>query len=271
MDCDFEECDCDDCCFPSDRGRGTQGLHGPMAIDIPGPQGFVGPDYVAPQGARGYQGMECCDPEALRGPQGIQGPQGKNQVGFQGDVGPQGSTTSSFDGAQGPTGFDGAQGHAELGMQGRQGMDVRGPQGPQGVLGTNDGVAGVIGAQGTRLYGTFVGPTPINIPASTFVTIASFPLPGPGKYLCTICFSAVIDDPGQTVPVQKSFFVFQGVTALPQNSVASFVTGDVNNNKMLMAIDVVTVSSLPVDVKLSQPAAMKMLVFDFVATSVQTQ
>ena len=269
MDCDFEECDCEDCCFPSDRGRGTQGLHGPMAMDIPGPQGFVGPDYTAPQGARGYQGMECCNPEALRGTQGIQGPQGQNQDGFQGAVGPQGSTTSSFDGAQGPTGYDGAQGQADLGMQGRQGMDVRGPQGPQGVLGSG-GSTGAIGPQGTRLNDMYIGPNPIDIPALNEGTIASFSLPGPGTYLVTICFSVLVIEP-QIRQTMMSFNVSQGATIITQCFTSVLYSGSANSRRTLIVMDAITVNSLPIDVRFSWGDPVPIIVFDFFATSIQTQ
>lgn len=267
MDCDYDECDCDDCCFSSERGRGTQGPNGPPAIDAIGPQGFVGPEYTAPQGARGPQGTECCDQEMLRGPQGDQGPQGQNIDGFQGPVGSQGSTTPSSEGAQGLVGFDGAQGRSEIGVQGFQGIAIRGPQGPQGAVGTSS--QGAIGPQGIMLSGMYIAPNPINLPAANSGTIASFLPPGPGKYLCTICFEMVMEilfPSWQTF----TFSVLQNANVLTTNS-ADIYPGDNNNRKTLIVFDVITLDTptLPILVTYQSPDVCAPTIFDFVATSVQ--
>ena len=230
LDCEFQECDCDECCPSLENARGFQGQNGPNALDIVGPQGFVGPEYVAPQGPRGPQGPLCCTTESLRGPQGDQGPQGQNQDGFQGSMGSQGATTPSLEGAQGLLGMQGAQGRSDVGMQGFQGSSQRGAQGPQGYQGFDgSNRIGAKGAQGMMSPSTdLVSAAFIRVPLSSGGQLVSAMPPGPGRFLCTICFSIVID---QSTPAPSELVTFI-VTQLPSNLaiiVYGVSSGDVNH------------------------------------------
>ena len=271
LDCEFQECDCDECCPSLENARGFQGQNGPNALDIVGPQGFVGPEYVAPQGPRGPQGPLCCTTESLRGPQGDQGPQGQNQDGFQGSMGSQGATTPSLEGAQGLLGMQGAQGRSDVGMQGFQGSSQQGAQGPQGYQGfLGPSSIGVMGAQGMIVSLSSSLSNPVIRISSSGSIVQLFPPPGPGKFLCTICFSIVIDEATVAFPELVTFQVHH-LSVLLATIVYEVSSGDVNHlPSTLLVFDVFTRDDLTTAqllvLTLSASTAHAYIVYNFAAT-----
>lgn len=240
MQCENEECDCDDCC--SSGGRGYQGLQGPAALGSPGPQGYPGPEYAAPPGAQGSQGPLCCDFELLRGAQGLRGPQGQFSDGPQGKIGWQGSFVPGLPGPQGIIGFQGFQGSVMNGMQGAQGTNQAGAQGPQGFQG-NFGLnaVGPLGPQGPIQISTYlIGPNSFTLPPSFTSIILSVLPPSSGKYLATITFSTFDNLMTRTTGSNITFWVQQDSAGILGSLRLWVSLGDVDGNRTPIIFDVIS-------------------------------
>lgn len=259
MQCDYEECDCDDCCGTPIRG--FQGLEGPASFGIPGPQGYAGPEYVAPQGAQGMQGPPCCDMDSLRGPQGTQGPQGQNIDGPQGPVGFQGLSLNGFFGPQGQDGYQGFQGLDHVGMQGFQGATQAGLKGAQGFQGSV-GIAaiGTRGPQGpTQITTQFQGPFNFSFTPNPTGTISAFATPSADLYLVSVTFSVV----DTLAPAQGSNIRFfagsDNLNVLVQN-------GNSTTNQTFVCLDHITSGTVTIGFGANQTAQLNIFNFTIIFT-----
>ncbi len=260
MQCDYQECDCDDCCgMPI---RGFQGLEGTASFGIPGPQGYAGPEYVAPQGAQGMQGPICCDMESLRGPQGTQGPQGYNIDGPQGPIGFQGLSLNGFFGPQGQDGYQGYQGLDHVGMQGFQGSTEVGLKGPQGFQGNGGiGIQGSMGPQGpTQIFIAQQGPSSFTLPSNFQGQVQSISMPSLDKYLVTITFSVTYD---LSSLENISFYTqpfFGDLIVLVQN-------GNLLSNRMFVSFDLIVGGQNSINLNyITSGSTPTLSIYDFLVT-----